>query len=208
MQALFATYALKWKEYFLTSVLIWYLGCFVPVMCLFGVSESLSRFSISKNPASRNINTGKANWKPFLVAEAIPQAELKRVISNTNFSRSVALGARIVPIKSQPTVEPVAGPSMALALTWLSGLSTREGIPRAPDPHGEHTARGAEENNIEGARPGAEVPGLTQANLKRLEGKDTLAAALAPVVSSRSPFETAPIPAIEEIDKFRGHWAL
>ena len=48
--------------------------------------------------------------------------------------------------------------------------------------------------NIEGVRPGAEVPGLTQANLKRLEDKEPVAAALASVVSSVPPSETAPIP--------------
>ena len=60
-QPLFATYALKWKDYFLTLILIRYLGCFVPVVCHFALWENLSRFSINKNPASRNINTGKAN---------------------------------------------------------------------------------------------------------------------------------------------------
>ena len=55
--------------------------------------------------------------------------------------------------------------------------------------------------NIEGARPGVEVPGLAQANLKHLAGKDPVAAALASVVSSLPPSDTAPIPAFEEMAK-------
>ena len=51
----------------------------------------------------------------------------------------------------------------------------------------------------EGARPSAsaEAPGLTRANLRRLEGKDPVAAALASVVSSMPPSETSPSPGIE-----------
>ena len=36
----------------------------------------------------------------------------------------------------------------------------------------------------EAVRPSAEMPGLTRANLRRLEGKDPVAAALACIVSS------------------------
>ena len=49
----------------------------------------------------------------------------------------------------------------------------------------------------EGVCPGAEVPGLTRANLRRLEGEDPLAAALVSVVSSLPPSEPTPIPGVE-----------
>ena len=114
----------------------------------------------------------------------------------------VYLSARTVPIMSSPTVEPLAGPFRALTLrglSGLSGLSTKEVILGAPGPRGQHRARGAEENNIEGARPSLEVPGLTQANLKHLEGKDPVAAALGSVVSSLPPLQTVPITAFEEM---------
>ena len=49
------------------------------------------------------------------------------------------------------------------------------------------------------ARPSAnaEAPSLTRANLRRLEGKDPVAAALASVLSSMPPSETVPTPEIE-----------
>ena len=95
--------------------------------------------------------------------------------------------------------EPVAGPSRALS---LSGVCTREVIPRAPGPPGEHRARGAENGtSIEGSRPGAEVPSLAQANLQGLEGKDPVTAPLASVVSSLPPSEFSPTPDFEEMAK-------
>ena len=95
--------------------------------------------------------------------------------------------------------EPVAGPSRALS---LSGVCTREVIPRAPGPRGEHRGRGAEKGTgIVGSRSGAEGAGLPQANLQRLEGKDPLAAALASVVSSLPPSESSPTPNFEEMAK-------
>ena len=42
----------------------------------------------------------------------------------------------------------------------------------------------------EGVRPSVEVPDLTRANLRRLKGKDPVAAALASIVSSLPPSET------------------
>ena len=99
----------------------------------------------------------------------------------------------------QPTVEPVAGPTRALSLSGLSGLNTKNIIPRAPGSRGEHRAREAEEKNIGGALSGAEVPGLTQTNLKCREDKDPVRAALASVVSSLPPSENAPIPAFKEM---------
>ena len=41
------------------------------------------------------------------------------------------------------------------------------------------------------------MPGLTRANLRRLEGKDPVAAALASIVASMPPSETTPTPVIE-----------
>ena len=62
--------------------------------------------------------------------------------------------------------------------------------------------RGAEEITeiyAEGVRQSAsaEAPGLTRANLRRLEGKDPVAAALASVVSSMPLSETTPTPGIK-----------
>ena len=37
LQPLFATYALRWKDHYLTLISIRYLGCFVPVLCHFAV---------------------------------------------------------------------------------------------------------------------------------------------------------------------------
>ena len=80
-----------------------------------------------------------------------------------------------------------------------SGFCTREVVPRAAGPRREYRARRAEKNVIEGPCPGAEVPGLTQASLKHLKGKDPFAAALASVVSSLPPSKTASIGALEEM---------
>ena len=77
------------------------------------------------------------------------------------------------------------------------------GVPVDTGPLGElAVTRGAEEIKeiyTEGARPSAsaEVPGLARANLRRLEGKDPVAAALASVLSSMPPSETSPTPGIE-----------
>ena len=62
--------------------------------------------------------------------------------------------------------------------------------------------RGAEEIKeiyTEGARrsASAEAPGLTRANLRRLERKDPVAAALASVVSPMPKFETSPTQGIQ-----------
>ena len=66
VQPLFATYALKWKDYYLILISIRYLGCFVFVLCHFALWKNPARFSTIKKPASRNINTGKANQITFL----------------------------------------------------------------------------------------------------------------------------------------------
>ena len=86
-----------------------------------------------------------------------------------------------------------------------TGRSSRSGVPRDTGPLGKQAKpRGPEENatiNIEGARPDAERPGLAQANLKRFDDKDPVAAALTSVVSSLPPSETTPIPVFEEMAK-------
>ena len=119
---------------------------------------------------------------------------------------SVTLSARTLSIRSQPMAEPVAGRSRALSMSWVS-TRKREVIPRAPGPRGEHRTRGAE-NNIEGPRPDPEVPGLTHENLRSLEGRDPMAAALLSVVSSLPPSETALLPAFEKVSnaKVRSWW--
>ena len=85
------------------------------------------------------------------------------------------------------------------------GPSSTSGVPCDTGPLGEHAEpRGAEESTeiyTEEVRPGAEAPGLTPANLKRLEDKDPVAAALASVVSSLPPSETTPIRGLEEMTK-------
>ena len=48
-----------------------------------------------------------------------------------------------------------------------------------------------------GGRPSAEVPGLTRANLRRLKGKDPVAATLASIVSSLPASATTPTPGVE-----------
>ena len=79
--------------------------------------------------------------------------------------------------------------------------SSTSGVLRDTGSLGEHAEpRGAQENTeiyAEGVRPGAEVGGLTQANLKRHDDKDSLAS----VVSSLSPSETTPVPGFEEMTK-------
>ena len=81
--------------------------------------------------------------------------------------------------------------------------SSTSGVPVDIGPLGEHAeSRGAEEITeiyTEGVRPSASAEGLglTRANLRRLEGKEPVAAALASIVSSRLPSETAPTPGIE-----------
>ena len=81
--------------------------------------------------------------------------------------------------------------------------SSTSGVLVDTRPLGELAVRrGAEEIKeiyTEGARPSAsaEAPGLTRANLRRLEGKDPVAAALASVVSSMPPSETSPTPGME-----------
>ena len=83
------------------------------------------------------------------------------------------------------------------------GPSSTSGVPRDTGPLPEHAeSRGAEEFTeiyTEGARPSAsaEAPGLTRANLRRLEGKDPVAAALASIVSSMPRSETTPTPGME-----------
>ena len=99
---------------------------------------------------------------------------------------SVTLSAKTVPVTSTRSKTDVVRvrPSSTSALGELA------------------VTRGAEEIKeiyTEGARPSAsaEAPGLTRANLRRLEGKDPVVAALASVVSSMPPSETSPTPGIE-----------
>ena len=76
-------------------------------------------------------------------------------------------------------------------------------VPVDTGPAGElAVTRGAEEITeiyTEGARPSAsaEAPGLTRANLRRLEGKDPVTAALVSAVSSMPLSETTPTAGIE-----------
>ena len=60
-----------------------------------------------------------------------------------DFTMSVTLSARALPIKSRPMAEPVAGHYGALSLIRLT---TKEIIPRSSGPLGEHKAKGAEQN--------------------------------------------------------------
>ena len=106
---------------------------------------------------------------------------------------SVTLSAKTVPITSTRSKTDVV----------RVRPSSTSGVPVDTGPLGElAVTRGEEEIKeiyTEGARPSAsaETPGLTRANLRRLEGKDPVAAALASVVSSMPPSETSPTPGIE-----------
>ena len=81
--------------------------------------------------------------------------------------------------------------------------SSTSGVPVDTGPLGElAVTRGAEEIKeiyTEGASPSAsaEAPGFTRATLRRLEGKDPVAAALTFVLSSMPLSETSHTPAIE-----------
>ena len=106
---------------------------------------------------------------------------------------SVALSAKTVPIKSTRSKTDVV----------RVGPSSTSGVPVDTGPlGGVAVTRGAEEIkeiHTEGARPSAsaDAPGLTRASLKRLEGNDPVAAALASVVPSLPPSETSCTPGIE-----------
>ena len=105
---------------------------------------------------------------------------------------SVTLSAKTVPITSTRSKTDVA----RVRPSSTSGVAVDIG------PLGElAVTRGAEELKeiyTEGPRPSASAGarGLKRANLRRLEGKDPVAAALASVVSSMPPSETSPTPGI------------
>ena len=106
---------------------------------------------------------------------------------------SVTLSAKTVPITS----------TRSKTGDVRARLSSTSSAARDTGPLGEHAesrgAVGSTEIYTEGVRPSAsaEAPGLTRANLRRLEGKDPVAAALASIVSSMPPSETTPIPGLE-----------
>ena len=106
---------------------------------------------------------------------------------------SVTLSAKTVPITSTRSMTDVL----------RVRPSSTSGVPVDTGPLGElAVTRGAEEIQeiyTEGAHPSAsaEAPGLTRANLRCLEGKNSVAAALASVVPSMPPSETSPTPGIE-----------
>ena len=106
---------------------------------------------------------------------------------------SITLSAKTVPVTSSRSKTDVV----------TVRPSSTSGVPVDTGPLGQlAVTRGAEEIKeiyTEPARPSAstEAPGLTRANLRRLEGKDPLAAALASVVSSMPPSKTSPTPGIE-----------
>ena len=86
-----------------------------------------------------------------------------------------------------------------------AGPSSTSGVTCDTGPLVGHAEpRGAEETTeiyTEGVRHGAEVSVLTEANVKRPEDKDSLAATLAAVLSSLPPSETKPIPGLKEMTK-------
>ena len=170
MQLLFAHYALKWKSYHLNLISIRYMFLFF-VSFYFGKIHEI--FSTTINLASRKINADPANQITFPVGDRVPRAELKQDDWNIDFSMSVTMSARTLPIRSQTMVQPVARPSRTLS---LNELSTKGVIPRRPGPRRERRARKVEEH-IGGARQVVEVRGLTQEKLKHPEGKDPVAAA-------------------------------
>ena len=106
---------------------------------------------------------------------------------------SVTLRAKTVPITSTRSKTDVVRVKP----------SSTSGVPVDTGPLRELAVkRGAEEIKeiyTEGARPSAsaEAPGLTRANLRRLKGKDPVAAALASVLSSMPLSEISSTPGIE-----------
>ena len=106
---------------------------------------------------------------------------------------SVTLSAKTVPVTSTRSQTDVV----------RVRPSSTSGVPVDTAPVGElAVTRRAEESKeiyTEGARlsASAEAPGSTPANVRPLEGKDPVAAALASVVSSMHPSETSPTPGIE-----------
>ena len=106
---------------------------------------------------------------------------------------SVTLSAKTVPVTSIRSKNDVV----------RVRPSSTSGVPVDTGPLGElAVTRGAEESKeiyAEGARQSAsaDAPGLTLANLRRLEGKDPVAAALASVVARIPPSENSPIRGIE-----------
>ena len=106
---------------------------------------------------------------------------------------SVTLSAKTVPITSTRCKTDVV----------RVRASSTSCVPVDTGPLGElavtREAEEIKEIHTEGARPSAsaEAPGLTLANLRRLEGKNPVAAGLASVVSSMPPSETSPTPGIE-----------
>ena len=105
---------------------------------------------------------------------------------------SVTLNAKTVPITSTRSKTDVV----------RVRPSSTSGVPVDTGPLGElavtRVAEEIQEIYTEGARPSAsaEAPGLTRANLRRLEGKDPVVAALASVVYSMPPYGTSPTPGI------------
>ena len=105
---------------------------------------------------------------------------------------SVTLSARTVPITSTRSKTDVVRvrPSSTSGVPVDSGPLEKLAVTRG--------AEEIKEMYTEGARPSAsaEAPGVTRANLRRLEGKDPVVAALASVVSSMPLFKTSPTPQI------------
>ena len=106
---------------------------------------------------------------------------------------SVTLSAKTVPITSTRSKTDVV----------RVRPSSTSGVPVDTGPLGERAVRREAEEikkiYTDGARPSAsaEAPALTRASLRRLEGKDPVAAALASVMSSMPLSETSPTQGIE-----------
>ena len=77
LQPIFATYALNWKAYHLTLILIWSLGCSVPLLCHFAVWENPRRFFLIKNQRTGTTTQARQTRIPFLVAEGSPMRRTK-----------------------------------------------------------------------------------------------------------------------------------
>ena len=106
---------------------------------------------------------------------------------------SVTLSAKTLPITStRSEIDDVR-----------AGPSSTSGVTRDTGPLGEHAESGGAEQITEiytqGVCPSAsaEAPGLARANLRRLEGKDPVAAALASIVYWMPQSETTPTRGIE-----------
>ena len=134
LQPLFATYALKWKDYHLTLISIRYLGCFVPVLCHFAVSENPSRFSLIQIQQAGTSTQARQTRIPFL---GMITSEVCRSAATARAERP-ARHATVSTCRAPPVCHPPASPLPSASHgTHTSRLIT------PPPPEGSRSPRPA-----------------------------------------------------------------